>query len=178
MAKKKEIELDPVVVQNKARMDEIIEEIKSINAHREELKAVCEERVRAITESYQDKDVLQYTRIRHLEEELKVLMDVVPKQETKTQYKVSLLCGDVVLKKATKKLDYDKKKLLEWATSNGRTDLINSKTVDEFKWSEFKSSLAIQEGIGIDGIVDITTGEMLEIDGLSVVNVAEEVVIK
>ena len=84
----------------------------------------------------------------------------------------------MVLKKATKKLDYDKKKLLEWATSNGRTDLINSKTVDEFKWSEFKSSLAIQEGLGIDGIVDITTGEMLEIDGLSVVNVPEEVVIK
>lgn len=178
MAKKKEIELDPVVVQNKARMDQIVEEIKSINGNREELKAIYQERAKQLAEQYQDKELLQYTRVRHLEEELKVLMNTVPKAETKTQYKVALLCGDIVLKKPTKKIDYDKKKLLEWAKANNYEDYIGRKEVEEFKWAEFKSNLAIQEGFESSSIVDITTGEVLIIDGLSVVDVPEELVIK
>ena len=39
MAKKKEIELDPVVIQNKARMDEIVEELKAIEVSEAERKA-------------------------------------------------------------------------------------------------------------------------------------------
>lgn len=177
MAKKVEV-IDPVVVQNKACMDEIVEAIKAIQEIRAEMEAVLKERVRVITEQWQDRDLIQYTRLRHLEEELKVLMDTVPKQETKTQYKVALLCGDVVLKKPTKKIDYDKKKLLDWAKENNYEAYIGRKEVEEFKWAEFKANLAIQEGFETSGILDTTTGEMLNIDGLSVVDVPEELVIK
>lgn len=175
MAKKKEIELDPIVVQNKARMDEIIAEINVINEQRVELEAVFNERVRLVKEQWEDKDLLQYTRIRHLEEELKVLMDTVPKAETKTQFKVSLLCGDVILKKATKKIDYDKKKLLDYALANNLMEYVSTKEVQDFKWAEFKSELDILE----DGVIIIKeTGEVVNIDGLGVIEVPEELVIK
>ncbi|MDA3731547.1 host-nuclease inhibitor Gam family protein [Niameybacter massiliensis] len=175
MAKKKEIELDPVAVQNKARMDEIIAEINVINEQRVELEAVFNERVRLIKEQWEDKDLLQYTRIRHLEEELKVLMDTVPKAETKTQFKVSLLCGDVILKKATKKIDYDKKKLLDYALANNLMEYVSTKEVQDFKWAEFKSELDILED---DVIIIKETGEVVNIDGLGVIEVPEELVIK
>lgn len=178
MKKIKKVLVDPVVVQNKARMDAIVAEMNGIAEQRSELQAVFNERVRMLKEQFEDKDLLHYTRMRHLEEELKVLMDVVPKTETKTQFKVSLLCGDVVLKKATKKIDYDKKKLLEYALNNELEAYISTKEVQEFKWAEFKANLAIQEGFEVSSVIDTSTGEILNIDGLSVICVPEELVIK
>lgn len=173
MAKKKEIELDPVVIQNKARMDEIVEEIKLIDASEAERKAILLERIQKLTEQSEDKGVCARARKRHLQEELKVLMDTVPKSEAKTQYKVSLLCGDVILKKADKDYDKDVNKLLQWALENNLSEFVRTK--QEFDWAKFKSTLEIiDDGI----IINKETGEVMNIDGLNTKDVPEEIVIR
>lgn len=173
MAKKKEIELDPVVIQNKARMDEIVEEFKVIEVSEAERKAILLERIQKLTEQSEDKGVCAGARKRHLQEELKVLMDTVPKSETKTQYKVALLCGDVILKKAKKDYDKDTNKLLQWALENNLVEFV--KTKQEFDWAKFKDTLEIIE----DGvIINKETGEVMNMDGLGTKDVPEELVIK
>ena len=173
MAKKKEIELDPVVIQNKARMDEIVEEIKAIEVSEAERKAILLERIQKLTEQSEDKGVCAGARKRHLQEELKVLMDTVPKSETKTQFKVSLLCGDVILKKADKDYDKDPKKLLQWALENNLAEFVRTK--QEFDWAKFKATLEIiDDGI----IINKETGEVMNMDGLGTKDVPEELMIK
>ena len=168
MAKKKEIELD-----NKARMDEIVEEIKAIEVSEAERKAILLERIQKLTEQSEDKGVCAGARKRHLQEELKVLMDTVPKSETKTQFKVSLLCGDVILKKADKDYDKDPKKLLQWALENNLAEFVRTK--QEFDWAKFKATLEIVD----DGvIINKETGEVMNMDGLGTKDVPEELVIK
>lgn len=177
MAKKIEV-VDPLIVEIKTRMDNIVEDIKGIDASKEEIKAICQAKIEQITDKFNDKELMFNTRRESLVAELRMLYDQVDYKETKTQMKVELLSGDVVIKKASKKIDYDKKKLLDWASSNGRHELIQEKITSDFKWAEFKSSLAIQEGLESDVIVDAQTGELLEIDGLVVANEPEKVVIK
>lgn len=173
MTKKKEIELDPVVIQNKARMDEIVEELKAIEVSEAERKAILLERIQKLTEQSEDKGVCAGARKRHLQEELKVLMDTVPKSETKTQFKVSLLCGDVILKKADKDYDKDPKKLLQWALENNLAEFVRTK--QEFDWAKFKATLEIVD----DGvIINKETGEVMNMDGLGTKDVPEELVIK
>lgn len=173
MAKKKEIELDPVVIQNKARMDEIVEELKAIEVSEAERKAILLERIQKLTEQSEDKGVCAGARKRHLQEELKVLMDTVPKSETKTQYKVALLCGDVILKKAKKDYDKDTNKLLQWALENDLAEFVRTK--QEFDWAKFKATLEIiDDGI----IINKETGEVMNMDGLGTKDVPEELVIK
>lgn len=173
MAKKKEIELDPVVIQNKARMEELLEERKSLVIKKAERKAVLEECIKRKTEQAEDKDVCDDARIRHIDEELKVLMGTVPKSETKTQFKVSLICGDVILKKADKDYDKDPKKLLQWALENNLAEFVRTK--QEFDWDKFKATLEIIE----DGvIINKETGEVMNMDGLGTKDVPEELVIK
>ena len=173
MAKKKEIELDPVVIQNKARMDEIVEEIKAIEVSEAEREAILLERIQKLTEQSEDKGVCAGARKRHLQEELKVLMDTVPKSETKTQFKVSLLCGDVILKKADKDYDKDPKKLLQWALENNLAEFVRTK--QEFDWAKFKATLEIiDDGV----IINKETGEVMNMDGLGTKDVPEELVIK
>lgn len=175
MAKKKEIELDPVVIQNKARMDEIVEELKAIEVSEAERKAILLERIQKLTEQSEDKGVCAGARKRHLQEELKVLMDTVPKSETKTQYKVALLCGDVILKKAKKDYDKDTNKLLQWALENNLAEFVKTKQTQEFDWATFKATLEIIEG-GV--IINKETGEVMNMDGLGTKDVPEELVIK
>ncbi|MDU6361540.1 MAG: host-nuclease inhibitor Gam family protein [Clostridiales bacterium] len=173
MTKKKEIQLDPVVIQNKARMDEIVEELKAIEVSEAERKAILLERIQKLTEQSEDKGVCAGARKRHLQEELKVLMDTVPKSETKTQFKVSLLCGDVILKKADKDYDKDPKKLLQWALENNLAEFVRTK--QEFDWAKFKATLEIVD----DGvIINKETGEVMNMDGLGTKDVPEELVIK
>ena len=74
------------------------------------------------------------------------------------------------------KLDFEKDidKLLEWAKASNRDELINRKEVLSFKWANFKKRLVPTDC----GIVDVETGETLEIDGLHAITKAEELEIK
>lgn len=174
-AAKKAVEVDERVIAVKAQMDEKVNEIHDIDKQQAELQALLDMRVQQIKDSFQNKFEALSSKKDYLITEIKILFDQVPHAETKTQAKVTLLSGDVVVKKATVKLDYDKKVLLENAEATGLTEYIKTKEVQDFDWASFKDKLGILD----DGtIINNETGEVMEIEGLAVLPVAEQVVIK
>lgn len=171
----KKAEVDERVVAIQAQMDQKVEEVHQVEQEQAELQALLDARVQQLKDRFQGKFDILNSRKEYLTSELRVLFDQVPHKETKTQAKVILLSGDVVVKKPGVKLDYDKKVLLDNAEAYGLEEYITTKEVKDFDWAGLKSKLAIQE----DGsIVNTYTGEVLEIEGLSVLPVAEQVVIK
>ena len=98
----------------------------------------------------------------------------MPQDETKTQKKVKLLSGDVVIKKSKLDIEKDSDELLKWAQENNREELISHKEVLSFKWADFKKNLLTTP----TGIVDVATGEVLDILGLEVVKTEEKMEIK
>lgn len=171
----KKVEVDERVTAVQAQMDERVYEIRLLDQEKEELDALLDKRIEQLKAAHAEKIEKIGNRRDQLITELRVLFDQVPHKETKTQAKVTLLSGDVVVKKPTLEFDYDKKVLLENAESTGLTEYIKIKEVKDFDWTGFKSKLEIQE----DGsIVNTETGEVVEIEGLSVLPKAEQVVIK
>ena len=171
----KKVEVDERVIAIQAQMDEKVYEIRILDQQEAELNALLDARIEEIRNSFANKVEIIASRRNYLVSEIRALFEQVPCKETKTQSKVTLLSGDVVVKKATVKLDYDKKVLLENAEQTGLTEYITTKEIKDFDWTGLKAKLEIQE----DGsIVNIETGEVLEIEGLSVLPVAEQVVIK
>ena len=172
---KKNVEVDERVVAIQAQMDEKVYEIRMLDQEEAELQALLDARIEEIRASFTGKVEKIGSRREQLTSELRVLFDQVPSKETKTQAKVTLLSGDVVVKKPSVKLDYDKKVLLENAETTGLKEYITIKVVKDFDWAGLKAKLTIQD----DGsIVNADTGELLEIEGLAVLPVAEQVVIK
>ena len=175
MATKKVIEVNEREIQVKALMDSKVEEIHQVEKEQAELQALLDARIEDIKASFEGKFNSLTSKKDFLMAELRTLFEQVTAKETKTQAKVTLLSGDVVVKKATVKLEYDKKVLLENAEAAGLSEYIKTKEVQEFDWATLKAKLEIQE----DGsIVNTETGEVVEIEGLSVLPVAESMVIK
>ena len=171
----KKVEVDERVVAIQSQMDEKVAEVHQVEQEQAELQALLDARVQQLKDSFQGKFDILNGRKEYLTSELRVLFDQVPHKETKTQAKVTLLSGDVVVKKAGLKLDYDKKVLLENAEATGLGEYIVTKETKDFDWSGLKSKLEIQE----DGsIVNVETGEVLEIEGLSIIEQPEQIVIK
>lgn len=168
------IEPDAHVIQLKVEMDNMVEDIKGLDYELLELEALFKAQLEQLKERFEEKQYLLKERREKLQMQLRVLFEQVPQSETKTQRKVKLLNGDVVVKKP--KLDFEKDgdKLLEWAKANNRDELINRKEVLTFKWADFKKHLIPTEC----GIVDVETGETLEIDGLIPIIKSEELEIK
>lgn len=172
---KKTIEIDPAVVQKKAAMDNLVQEIKEIDYSIEELTQIYAAQQEALKDNYESKRLpLTDKRSFLLGQLVELFYEVPASSDTKTQKKVTLLNGDVVIKKATQTIDYDKSKLLAWAEEKGMDGLIATKETKDFKWADFKKQLAVTDG----GIVDIETGELVNIEGLTVKEVPEEVQVK
>lgn len=172
---KENIEVDERVVAIHSQMDEKVYEIRMLDKQEAELQALLDTRIEEIKASFAAKVEKIGSRREQLTSELRVLFEQVPSKETKTQAKVTLLSGDVVVKKPGLKLDYDKKVLLDNAEETGLKEYITTKEVKDFDWVGLKAKLIIQD----DGsIVNTETGERLDIEGLMVQPVAEQVVIK
>ena len=69
---------------------------------------------------------------------------------------------------------FDIDKLLEWAKTHEREDLITRKETLSFKWADFKKNLLTTPS----GIVEVATGELLDIPGLEVIKTEEKLEIK
>ena len=82
-------------------------------------------------------------------------MLTAPAKETKTQRKLSLPSGDIIVKLSKKDYSYDDANLLKWLKSNA-TDYVENKP--KAKWGEFKKDLNI---VG-DMVVRKSTGETVE----------------
>lgn len=90
-------------------------------------------------------------------------------KETKTQRSYKLPSGALKLKKAKIDFDYDKTKLVEVAdTIENMKDYIKIKK--DFNWAEFKKNLKING----NSIVNKETGEIVEIEGLRLIEKPEE----
>lgn len=174
MGKKVALEIDQRTVELKVEMDNLIEDIMELDGRIVELEAMFKMQVERLKEKFEEKQFYLKNKKEEMQKELRELFEQVPQSETKMQRKVQLINGDVVVKKARVDFEKDTAKLLEWAQSNKRDELINKKEVLSFKWADFKKNLVIED----QSIIDTQTGEMLEIDGLGVIIKGEELEIK
>ncbi len=174
MAKKATVEIDPIVLEKKVEMNNLIEDVKKLDEEIAHLDAVYEALTEKLREQYEDKKLYLVNKRKGKQDNIKALFELVPHQETKTQRKLMLLSGDVVVKKAKQDFERDNDQLLVWAKANQREDLITRKEALAFKWADFKKRLVPTD----DGIVDKETGEYIEVEGLRVITKPEEVEIK
>ena len=174
MAQDKKLQLDEHIIKLKVQMDNLVEDIRGVEMQLLELEELLKRQMDNLTTKFEEKRLGLTSKKEKLTQELKILFEQVPQTETKTQRKVTLLNGDVVVKKPREDFEKDNDKLLEWAKANGREELIARKEVLSFKWADFKKNLLSTPS----GIVDIETGEALDIQGLVAIRKAEELVIK
>lgn len=174
MATKKAIEVDERTMQLKVEMDQLVEKIKELDVALVELKELLKARMELLKAQYDEKEYELRQKKEMQEDHLRALFEQVPQSETKTQRKVKLLCGDVVIKKAKLDFEKDSDKLVEWAKENHKEELISRKEVLSFKWADFKKNLLTTP----TGIVAADTGEVLDIPGLQMIKTEEKLEIK
>lgn len=155
------------------QMDDLVEDYKSLTEEIEKLMAIRDAKIEQAESVFNDKCIEIDKRQKRIVAELRVLAEQVPQKEAKTQSKVELLSGSVVIKKPTQTLVADKDKLIEWAKENSMNDYIDEKVVQSFKWKELKADLDIVDG----QVVNKITGEIMA-EGITIENKPEEVVIK
>lgn len=155
------------------QMDNLVEDFKSITEQIESFMQIRDRKIQAVNEQYEEKVGPLNKELEYIKTQLRVLADQVPQKEAKTQSKVELLSGSVVIKKPTQTLVADKDKLIEWAKENAMNDYIDEKVVQSFKWKELKADLDIVDG----QVVNKITGEIMA-EGVTIEDKPEEVVIK
>ena len=155
------------------QMDNLIENHKSVTEVIERFMQIRDRKIKDIEDQCEEKVALLNKELLHIETQLRMLADQVPQKETKTQYKVDLLAGSIVIKKPKQKpkpIEVDK--LIEWAKENAYNDYYKEEVVVKLQWNELKKDIQIVDGQPIL----VTTGEVLE--GVSIEDKPEEVVIK
>lgn len=155
------------------QMDNLVEDFKSITEQIESFMQMRDRKIKAVNEQYEEKVAPLNKELEYIKAQLRVLADQVPQKEAKTQSKVELLSGSVVIKKPTQTLVADKDKLIEWAKENAMNDYIDENVVQSFKWKELKADLDIVDG----QVVNKITGEIMA-EGVTIEDKPEEVVIK
>ena len=171
---KKVIEVDETIVQMKVEMNRLLEEIKELDYKLAELREMFILQSEELTNKFEERQLSLNNKRDYLRTQLKFLFEQVPQHETKTMKKVELISGDVIVKKAKEDFEKDTEKLIEWAQANQREEFLSKKEVLSFKWADFKKSLLPTD----DGIVDVNTGEILNIKGLNTIMKSEELEIK
>ena len=155
------------------RMDNLVEDYKTITEEIEILMAIKDAKILSIEVECNQK-VEKKKEIQNLIiTELRTLADQVPQKEAKTQSKVELLSGSVVIKKpkqAPKAIEIDK--LIEWAKENAYNNYYKEEVVEKLQWNELKKDIQVIDGKPIF----VNTGEILE--GVTIEDKPEEVVIK
>lgn len=162
------------VIQIKAEMDQLVEKIKGLDTDIIELNELFKIRAELLKNQYEEKKYGLEEKKRKHQIYLRELFEQVPQSETKTQRKVKLLCGDVVVKKSKLDFDKDSDKLMQWAVENNKQELINRKEVLSFKWADFKKNLSTTP----THIVALDTGEVVDIPGLRMIRTEEKLEIK
>lgn len=155
------------------QMDNLVEDFKSITEQIESFVHIRDRKIQSVNEQYEEKVGPLNKELEYIKAQLRVLADQVPQKEAKTQSKVELLSGSVVIKKPTQTLVADKDKLIEWAKENAMNNYIDENVVQSFKWKELKADLYIVDG----QVVNKITGEIMT-EGVTIEDKPEEVVIK
>lgn len=158
---------------NLLNLDNLVEEIKE----KQEDKARLEELYKAKQEQLKANFTMQIEKIdnaiNYFKEQIRVQFETQPYKETKSQRKLKVLSGEIVIKKPYKDIDPNRDALLEWAKENA-SEYISQKVTETLKWAELKKDLVITED---DQIINKETGELMT-EGVAVVEKPEEIVIK
>lgn len=152
-------------------VDKLVEEVKKMKAQQSEWDEMFKLKVEEVKAKVEEEKTKLQRAIDFNMAQIKVSFDQLDSKDTKTQKKIKVISGEVILKKAIEKLDYDKDKLLAYAKEKQLTDYI--KTKEEFNWGDYKKTLNIVDG----NIVD-ADGVVLKIDGISVIVEAEKLEVK
>ena len=154
-------------------LENIVEEIITKRAEKAQFQQLFADKVAQLRMALDNKTEQLDKDIYYLTQTARVEFEQLPSKATKTQRKLSLLSGDFIVKLPTRKLEADKTVLLQWGRTNA-SEYVDQKIVESFKWADFKKHLQITE----DGqVVNTETGEVVS-EGVSVIDVAEEVIIK
>ncbi|MGL5764292.1 MAG: host-nuclease inhibitor Gam family protein [Sarcina sp.] len=174
MAKKLEVNQEVIVI--RSRIDSMVDEVKQVDANIAEFEALYMARLEELEAQYQSKVMTLKANRERLMGEINAYFEMSEPKETKTQFKLSLLAGDVIRKKAAVKMKPNKEKLLEWAKEN-EPDRIKTKVVEDIDWMGLKDELNIQLDVeGNNVVMNITTGEIM--DCVEVEEVAERIEVK
>lgn len=155
------------------KAEELVEEVKYLQLEKQKFEDLAQARIDTINKQLEGRLSRIDSNINFAMQELLNIARVSDTKEAKTQYKLELLGADVIIKKAFKKLKNDNKVILE-AIKDTRSDLVKVKETESLDWAKYKEELEITGNV----IVNKLTGEIVNIKGLEIENVAERVEVK
>jgi hypothetical protein len=139
-----------------AYIDAAIARIKNRNQEIDRLNKILEERIEMLKLEAQTKiDRIQKQNDYEMSMIASVIKDNPNKKETKTQFKVSFISGDVVIKKPEEKINKPKIEEKVLTTDDRLSDYIKTKEVKELNWDILKSKLIIKD----NKVINTETGE-------------------
>lgn len=156
-----------------AHADRLVEQVKGAREAKQRFTKLAQERIKAINEQLEQKTNKLDEWIVQIEFELLQVANISKTKETKTQRKLELLAGDVIIKKATTKLKNDNAAILE-ALKDERADLVKEKVTYSLDWATYKKELEIVDNL----IINKNTGEVVKIEGLEIEEVPERLEVK
>lgn len=149
--------------------DWAIDKIRETNAEYNRFEMVAKAKIQQIQEALQKEQEKRDREVSFFESKLREYFESIQVKETKTQKTYKLPSGTLKMKKSSMTFKYDKKKLIEVAEKyDNMTDYIKIKK--DFNWAEFKKNLEIKG----NSIINKNTGEILEMEGLEIVEKPEE----
>lgn len=153
-----------------AHADQLVEAVKKNEQEKKKYEEIANERIEAIKAQLQAKLDKLDSNTSYIKSELLQIANMSDTKETKTQRKLELLAGDVIIKKPRKRFKRDNKALLS-SIKNIRPDLIKERVTESVDWATYKNELAIDDNF----IINKLTGEVVELEGLEVEEVPESV---
>ena len=162
-------EAERFVIDTPEKADWAIEKILEEKRCKEAFIWAAKARISTLESQIYDREEEYLSRTSNLRYKLEEYLKTAPCRETKTQKKLELPSGNLVLKKAKSEYQKDKMKLLDYITQNSPEYL---KTEPKVKWGEFKKLLSIRAG----QVIRTDTGELL--DCIEVVEKPAELVVE
>ncbi|MEW9124868.1 MAG: host-nuclease inhibitor Gam family protein [Thermotaleaceae bacterium] len=150
-----------------------LDKIRESKAEYNRLEAVSKAKIQQIQELLKKEKEKADREIGFFESKLREYFETVETQDTKTLKKYKLPSGELKLKKPQATFKYNKKKLVKVADKyENMQDYVKIKK--DFDWAGFKNNLIISDG----NIINKNTGEIVEIDGLSIEEKPEDFKVK
>lgn len=154
--------------------DELVEEILDIREDLKRIDEIYEGRMRKLQENYRnERDTIQ-SRIDYKRFLLSEIIDKLEFKETKTQKKVELVSGDIIVKNKKIKLVPNKEKVIE-EIREAYPEFIKHSEIETLEWCKMKEEVQIDNS----GKVFIDRdGEQIYLRGIEVHFEEEEMVIE
>lgn len=158
------------------QMDSKADEYILLKQQVQQLEELTEAKIELIKEQLEEKTKVKKERMEQLLLEIRAEANSVPLAETKTQYTRELTGCKVVIKKPSLTISHDDKAILQLA--HEREDLkayIKVNETESLDWSGLKATMQLTES-GM--LVDAATGELVNIEGVMVVEKPERIEIQ